>query len=29
MTLLEQSFAKNDFGLSFNGLLNRLRDFHD
>ena len=24
----KNSFFKNDFGLFFNGLLNRLRDFH-
>jgi len=26
--LLDHNFLKNDFGLFFNGLLNRLRDFH-
>jgi hypothetical protein len=26
--LLENNFFKNDFGLFFNGLLNRLGDFH-
>jgi hypothetical protein len=26
--LPENNFFKNDFGLFFNGLLNRLRDFH-
>jgi hypothetical protein len=26
--LFKNNFFKNDFGLFFNGLLNRLRDFH-
>ncbi len=26
--LFRNNFFKNDFGLFFNGLLNRLRDFH-